>query len=113
MWSLESRMTSDSMEAGRHFLQQERLRLLDPDLFVDGAEGMSHEAKHMSRSEWLSLLRRQELLHRMEMERWEEALAAATELLRKVSSNLFSNLLSLLLLLLLLLFSLQQQLLEQ
>ncbi len=81
MWSLESKMTADSLEAGRAFLEQERLKLLDPDLFANTPNA---KGQQMTRAEWMSLLRRQELMHRMEMERWEEALAAATELLRKV-----------------------------
>ena len=68
-------MAADSLEAGKAFLQQEKLMLLDPELFGGGSpEDTGSSSSPMGKAEWVTLLRRQELLHRMEMERWSEAL---------------------------------------
>jgi len=82
MWTLESRVAEDSMEAARTMATQERARLMAELGVAEGGGGAGGD--HRSRAEWLELLRRQEALHRLEMDRWHEVLSVAAELLKKV-----------------------------
>ena len=80
MFSLETRLVQGLVSRDSHSAANfERLRFLDPDLVLSSAE---RDPK--SRAEWLDLLRKQELMHQIEVEKWADTLGAANELLRKV-----------------------------
>jgi len=76
MGSLETRLSRDAGETAKTMAAQERARLMAD---MGGGEGAPK-----TRSEWLELLRRQDALHKLEMERWQEVLSVASELLKKV-----------------------------
>ncbi len=82
MWSLENRLTSDALRASRTRDAQERAQL-----FGEAAATFLNGEEPSTMQEWLDLMHKQELLHQLEMEKWEEMLGAAAELLRKVIST--------------------------
>lgn len=77
MWNLETRIsqTTDAKSPSSDF---DHWKNFDPTLLL------GEDDPHRTSEQWLALLRKQEAIHQMELEKWNEMLQVATELLRKV-----------------------------
>ena len=70
------------------FLQE--FRLSQPDDFFDGSSGQdptlvfTKSGLPKSDEDWIKLVRKQEILHQLELEKWHQLLGTATQLLRQV-----------------------------
>ena len=80
MWSLESRMSNDAFNSKVSTSAYDHLKFWDAATILGATE-----ENERTTEQWLQLLRKQEAVHQMELEKWHEMLEMATELLRKVS----------------------------
>ena len=92
MFNLETRLVTDQKQEELLTAQSE-LRLLESlQMMEAGVAGGEGAGRPPSTEAWLKILRKQEMLHQMELQRFHEMLGAATELLRKVSGARFHSL---------------------
>eukprot|EP00095_Tigriopus_kingsejongensis_P002127 maker-scaffold447_size167621-snap-gene-0.51 protein:Tk02127 transcript:maker-scaffold447_size167621-snap-gene-0.51-mRNA-1 annotation:"gram domain-containing protein 1b" len=82
MWFLETTLVVDRQ------LQESNSKRIDPMIHLDPAWFLAKDGETRSTQQWLEILRQQEMVHQLELEKWNEMLGAATQLLRRTESSL-------------------------